>query len=56
MYFVIHLLITSYYINHGNIIILGKHNKRLNGAWHDEGRIGDTFGEDGVWNTLGSIH
>ena len=36
------------------LIHLGKENNRLNGAWHDEGRIADCLAEDDVWNTLGN--
>lgn len=35
-------------------IHLGKENNRLNGAWHDEGRIADCLAEDDLWNTLGN--
>ena len=36
------------------LIYLGKENNRLNGAWHDEGRIADCLAEDDLWNTLGN--
>ena len=36
-------------------LFLGKDGVRLNGAWHDEGRIADTLGEDSLWNNLGRI-
>ena len=37
-------------------LFLGKDGVHLNRAWHDEGRIADTLGEDLLWNTLGKIH
>ena len=34
---------------------LGKEKGRLDGAWHDEGRIADCLAEDALWNTLGNL-
>ena len=36
-------------------MISGKDDIRLNGAWHDEGRIADSLAEDFLWNTLGIL-
>ena len=48
-----------FYLQNKSILLLivsGKDNTRLNGAWHDEGRIADTLAEDSLWNTLGKLN
>jgi len=48
MVILVQLVLQSQFIH------LGKENSRLNGAWHDEGRIADCLAEDDLWNTLGN--